>query len=267
MAENKDVFFRELARTRKSIRKFKSDPVPRSIIENAIKIAQRAPTSCSGQQYSFIWVTDAKKKEQLASTCSKLINKAPELIVPCVDMRRLSQFVESAGSTLKEGPLTALVIGYTDTVLAATFFMLALESYGLGSCCLGSFQSKAGQVAEILGLPSGVLPTFGIVFGYPAENPPPRPRISPSLILHENAYRDPTDSDLAESIMMMNRLKHERYYVKYAGKDPNYGWNDHLVHKWGGEWLKEVEQELLNSLKKQGFFPSANERGDDDNAR
>ncbi len=258
MTELGEKSFRKLALDRKSIRRFKKDPIPRSVIEDAIQIAQRAPTSCSGQQYSFIWVTSEEKKELLARTCSKLVLRAPELMIPCVDMRRLSLFVKKVGSDLQEGPLTALIIGYTDTVLAATFFMLALESYGIGSCCLGSFQSKAGKVAEILELPRGVLPTFGIVFGYPEENPPPRPRISPSLVLHENTYREPTDNELDDSILRMNILKDEGYYVKYAGKDPNYGWNDHLVHKWGGKWLKNVEQEMLDSLREQGFFPSEN---------
>lgn len=256
MTADKDMVFRNLARNRRSIRRFKPISVPRSLIEEAIQVAQRAPTSCSGQQYSFVWVRDPNKKEQLAQECSKLVLRAPELMVPCVDVRRLTQFAKKAGTTLKEGPLTALIMGYTDTVLAATFFMLALESHGLGCCCLGSFQTKAGKVAEILQLPRGVLPTFGIVFGYPDENPPTRPRIHWELVLHEDTYRDPSDDELEENMEHMSLfLKNEGYYVKYAGKDPSYGWKDHLVHKWGGDWLKTVERELLASLKAQGFFP------------
>ncbi len=250
------VSFRELVMNRKSIRKFKNDPISREIIEDAVTIAQKAPTSCSGQQYSFIWVKDSDKKKRLAEICSKLILKAPELMVPCVDVRRLERFVDMAGAKLKEGPLTALIIGYTDAVLAAAYFMLALDSHGIGSCCLGSFQSKAKQVADILELPPGVLPIFGIVFGYPDESPPTRPRIPVNLVLHENTYQEPTEQEIREGIEFMNdRLKEEGYYVKYAGRDPSYGWNDHLVNKWGGEWLRDVEKEFIESFKELGFFP------------
>jgi nitroreductase len=52
----------EAIKTRKSIRAFKSDPVPQDIIRNIIEQAQRAPSWANTQPWEFAVVTGAKLK-------------------------------------------------------------------------------------------------------------------------------------------------------------------------------------------------------------
>lgn len=50
---------------------------------------------------------------------------------------------------------------------ASTTIMLAAESYGLASCCLGAF--SAAKLAEVLQLPETIKPELVIALGYPAH--------------------------------------------------------------------------------------------------
>ena len=49
--------YEEVVRGRRSIRGFKSDPVPRAVIEDVISLATRAPSSVNTQPWHFYVVT------------------------------------------------------------------------------------------------------------------------------------------------------------------------------------------------------------------
>src|ERR1700761_1803926 len=51
--------FEELVHTRKSVRGFKTDPVPRAVIEEIIEIAKRAPSSMNTQPWHIHVLTGA----------------------------------------------------------------------------------------------------------------------------------------------------------------------------------------------------------------
>ena len=52
-------------RTRRSVRHFSSDPVPRELIENALLVAGSAPSGANQQPWSFVAVSDERTKMRI----------------------------------------------------------------------------------------------------------------------------------------------------------------------------------------------------------
>ena len=63
----------------------------------------------------------------------------------------------------------------------------AANMLGLGACWLGMHprQERMSKVAEMLGLPTGMLPIAGIAIGWPGENPPPQTRLKDEMVHYE----------------------------------------------------------------------------------
>jgi iodotyrosine deiodinase len=57
--------FLELMRTRRSVRRFSSDPVPHELIENAIATAGTSPSGAHQQPWTFVVVADAETKRRI----------------------------------------------------------------------------------------------------------------------------------------------------------------------------------------------------------
>ncbi|MGF1469237.1 MAG: nitroreductase family protein [Sandaracinaceae bacterium] len=61
----------ELARQRRSVRHFAPDPVPREVIENAIRIAGTAPSGAHRQPWYFVAIGDPDRKRRLREAAEK----------------------------------------------------------------------------------------------------------------------------------------------------------------------------------------------------
>jgi nitroreductase len=57
--------FLELMRTRRSVRHFSSEPVPRGLVEDALLVAGSAPSGANQQPWSFVVVSDQETKERI----------------------------------------------------------------------------------------------------------------------------------------------------------------------------------------------------------
>lgn len=64
MEEKSSAFFEHM-KSRHSIRKFSNKPVPKSVIENAIKTAGRAPNGANHQPWHFCAISSAQVKQQI----------------------------------------------------------------------------------------------------------------------------------------------------------------------------------------------------------
>src|SRR6266545_4901819 len=58
-------------RTRRSIRRFKADPVPDSVIQNILATATFAPSAHNRQPWRFVVLTTQEIKEHLANAIAK----------------------------------------------------------------------------------------------------------------------------------------------------------------------------------------------------
>lgn len=61
----------EVAQNRRSVRMFSSEPVPREIIENAIRIAGTAPSGANRQPWHFVAINDPKMKQEIRTVAEK----------------------------------------------------------------------------------------------------------------------------------------------------------------------------------------------------
>jgi nitroreductase len=165
--------FLELAAARRSVRKYKPEPVEREKLELCLEAARLAPSACNAQPYRFIIVDEPELKEKFCreafsgvySAC-KFASAAPALLAVVSDTGKLTAWL---GNQVQDTNFRLMDIG-----IAAEHFVLAAAEQGLGTCWLGWFSAKGA--AKALGLGRGKKVEILISVGYPAEAPAARPR-------------------------------------------------------------------------------------------
>ena len=172
-------------------------PVEREVIVDCLRVAVQAPTASNEQNWRFLIVTDPDKRAAIAEiyrtsgeeylahaaattedpqtrrvyesahALSTTLAQVPVHVIPCIEGR------------LDGAPLALAAAGWASIIPAAWSFMLALRARGLGSVWTTLHLVRAGEVAELLGIPDNVtqaalLPvayTIGTDFK-PAKRPP-----------------------------------------------------------------------------------------------
>ncbi len=173
-----------------SARYYKSDPVPGETVEILIAAAQRTSSSSNLQAYSVIAVTDATKRARLAELCGNQehIAQAPVFLAWCADLARLDRACELRGYTQVTDYVENFLVAAVDAAIAAQTAALAAESLGLGICYIGSIRNNTQAVIDLLELPRLVFPITGMTVGWPAAQPPIRPRLPLRGVLHWEHY-------------------------------------------------------------------------------
>lgn len=135
-----DVF--ESIRRRRSVREYRSDPVPPEILERMMEALRLAPSACNYQPWRFIVVADPKIREKLAEASHRqmFVAEAPVVLVGCA-LPRLAY--KKMGETWNSADV--------DVTIALDHLMLAAASEGLGTCWIGSFDEL--EVKRLLHVP------------------------------------------------------------------------------------------------------------------
>ena len=175
----------EAIRTRRSIRHYEPDPIPEEKINTVLEAARWAPSWRNSQCWRFIIVKDRERKEKLTQTLPSwnrallAIKEAPVVIVACAELGK-SGFHEGKPITDK-GDWWYMF----DVALAMQNLTLAAHSLGLGTVHIGAFDAQ--KVAQLLGVPQGVVVLEMILLGYPAEKGkiPSRKELS-ELVFYES---------------------------------------------------------------------------------
>lgn len=155
-------------RERRSVRKFKPDPVSDELVNAVLEAGRWAPSWANTQCWRFVVVRDPEIKAKLAETkshnnpASEAIRIAPVTIVICAEL-------EKSGYYKGEAPTDKGDWFMFDTALAAQNMMLAAHSFGLGTVPVGLF--NAAKAGEVLGVPQNVAVVLMMPLGYPAEKP------------------------------------------------------------------------------------------------
>ena len=236
----------------KSVRKFKKQPVADELLERIIKCAQHAATSEFIQAYTVIKVTDQKTKETFYSevTSQKPILNAPVFLVFCADVSRLLRASEMNQRQAPESYVEyteTFLMASVDAAIAAQNAVLAAESEGLGCTYIGGIRNNLPKVMELLDIPKGVYPVFGMVLGYPETNTDEaaKPRLPLTVVLKEGKYH--TDGE-EEQIREYDEVIRQ-YYIERTGGNRDETWSMQMsdfVEKPQRPFLKDV-------LEKQGF--------------
>jgi len=239
-----------------SVRRYLSDPVSVQIVEAIVAAGQRSSTSSNLQTYSVVAIADAEKKSRMAELCAnqRQILQAPVFLVWCADLSRLDRVCDARGYQQETSYVESFLVAAVDAALAMQTAALAAESLGLGMCYIGAVRNQPQEVIELLRLPELVFPVSGMTLGWPAIDPPVRPRLPLEAILHWEAYDSSQEADALEAydrIMMETGIYRGRQ-VNVPGSRGNvedYGWLEHSARRVS----TPVRTELRKVLRDQGF--------------
>jgi len=174
--------------SRRSIRRYRPDPVPRDVIEALLKAAIWAPSAHNRQPWRFCVIESAARREALASAMgarlrrdlaadgmpADLIEKdaarsyarmtsAPLIIVLCLSMADMDRYADERRN------LNEYVMAAQSTAMAGQNLLLAAHEAGLGACWMCAPLFCPDVVGATLELPDDWQPQALITLGYPAE--------------------------------------------------------------------------------------------------
>jgi nitroreductase len=157
--------------SRRSIRKFRPDPVPDELILKILDVARYAPSARNSQPWVFIVVKDPEIKKKLANVhlWAKPLENAPVgIVVACnTEVSPESYQVDCANATMQ--------------------IMLAAHALGLGTVWLQTLRNVS-EIQGIVGLPKNYVPVAMLALGYPDERPSPKKRKELKEIVYLNRY-------------------------------------------------------------------------------
>ncbi|HZU04954.1 MAG TPA: nitroreductase family protein [Chloroflexota bacterium] len=192
----------EALRGRRSVRRYRPDPVPRALVETVLAAAAWAPSPHHSAPWRFVVLTRPEAKARLASAMAEAwradlerdgvaptriatllarsqerLRHAPVVIVLCITEERLDRYPD-ARRQAAERTMAAQSAG-----AALQNVMLAAHARGLATCWLCAPLFCPETVTATLGLDPALHPQALLTLGYPAAPPPPRARPSLDTLL------------------------------------------------------------------------------------
>jgi len=175
----------EAIKGRRSIRKYKPDPVSEEALRVLMEAVRWAPSWANTQCWEVIIVRDPNMKSALANTLTKTnpslssMTEAPLVIVLC-GKKGVSGFKKGEAATVKGDWLMF------DTGIAMQTLCLTAHSLGLGTVVVGLFDHKKAE--EILGVPQNAEIVAMTPLGYPAVEGSAPKRKEPSEFVFYDRY-------------------------------------------------------------------------------
>jgi F420 biosynthesis protein FbiB-like protein len=176
--------------TRRSIRRFKRDPIPDSVIEQILSTATYAPSAHNRQPWRFCVVTDSSVKSQLANAMAKdferdltldgiapekiqvqikrskdRINSTPVVILLCLDMSEMDYYPDEKRQYAERMMAVQSVAG------AGLQLLLAAHAEGLGGVWTCGPLFAQETIQKTLNLSESWEPQAMFFIGYPDETP------------------------------------------------------------------------------------------------
>ncbi len=238
----------DLMKHHRSIRKFTDEPIPEALLADLIEAGQGAATSSFLQGTTVIRVTRPQTRAQFVELAGKqaYIASAPEFLVFCADLRRSSACCAMHGAKAVEGMTEHFIIATVDVALFAQNVALAAESAGLGICYIGAVRNDPQRASELLELPHGVYPVFGMCIGKPAQDPEVKPRLPLPVVLKQDVYRDEGDA----AIIAEYDERVRAYYQSRTGNPKEQCWSEQMSGLLG----REARPHMREFLSKRGFL-------------
>jgi len=155
----------EAIKGRRSIRKYKPDPVPEGALHTVLEAVKWAPSWANTQCWEVVIIKDRKVASQLADTLpagnpgKSAMVEAPLSLVLCAK-KGVSGYYKGQVTTDKGDWLMF------DTGIAMQNLCLAAHALGLGTVIIGMFDHK--KAAGALGVPENIEVVAMTPLGYPA---------------------------------------------------------------------------------------------------
>ncbi len=189
---------RDAIEQRRSIRRFKPDPIPDAHVHALLDAARLAPSGSNTQPWRFKIVTDADIKRKLAAVAYQqmFIAEAPLVLVCCADLQHARDSMLSRSQDLerraaREGGAAHILRDRADQLktvdvkdmapsaalnvaIAVEHIVLRALDFGLGTCWVRLFNEQ--KIRALFGWGEYMHVVALLPVGYPAETPAPRPR-------------------------------------------------------------------------------------------
>lgn len=174
--------------SRRSIRRYTSDPVPQDVIKRLLAGAIWAPSAHNRQPWRFAVVETPEQKEQLALAMGKALRRdleadgvaediisadvrrshermtsAPVLIVVCLSMLDMDVYPDQRRMDNEH------IMAVQSTAMAGQNLLLAAYDAGLGACWMCAPLFCPEVVSTTLALPNDWQAQGLITLGYPAQ--------------------------------------------------------------------------------------------------
>jgi len=205
MSQENLLSTKEAMSRRRSIRKFKPDPVPEECITALLESARLAPSGCNAQPWRFKVVRDPDKRLLLAQAAHNqmFIAEAPVVIVCCADVQGyLDGSVSGIQDLGKIGAVEDQVVKVlvknigqlrtysveqlgariaANVAIAIEHMVLRALDFGLGTCWIRFLDAE--KIKRMFGWGEKIFVVALLPVGYPAEAPAPRKRLPMEALL------------------------------------------------------------------------------------
>lgn len=181
------AIFADLIRERRSIRRYRPEPLPRGLVERLIDGARHAPSAHNRQPWRFAILDKLEDKERLATAMGARLradraadNDAPEaierdvatsharlvaapaVVVACATLADMDTYPDARRAEAER------LMAVQSTAMAVQNLLLLAHTEGLGACWMCAPLFCPDAVIAALDLPADWEPQALVTIGYPA---------------------------------------------------------------------------------------------------
>ncbi len=241
-------------KTRRTIRKYTTEPVDETLLNELLDTAMRTQTMGNLQLYSVVVTRDEEMKRRL-SPChfgQPMVTEAPVVLTVCADFNRTTRWCEERKADPGYDNVLSFINAASDALLFTQTFCNLAEERGLGICYLGTTVYQPQQIIDILQLPRLVMPVATLTVGWPAEEPAQSDRLPLEAIVHNETYHDYSAADIDRFYTFKESLPENQHFVEINHKETlAQVFTDLRYTRRDNEALSTV---LLDTLRRQGFL-------------
>lgn len=189
--------FLNLAKSRRSIRKYTDQGVSQEVVAKILEAGRLAPSGNNAQPWRFIVIRDQGLKNKLREVAGKydFITKAPLVLAVVADPKaKMKSVYDKADAPSADKPPTIAVIkAVRDATIAADHMVMAAQDLGLGTCWVAKYEQE--DIKPVLGVPEECYVVTLITVGHAAETPRPTSRHALAEIVFEEKYGHRVECD------------------------------------------------------------------------
>jgi nitroreductase len=173
----------EAIHSRRSVRAYTFQPVPRELIGELVRDAAQAPPPFAGQvPWTFNVIQGADRIAGYGARAKQYAREnSPE-------GGRAAWIEREDFKVFWDAPVVVIISGpVEDCCRAGQLLILSAHARGLGACWVGAPMAwlRAPEAKAEIGIPSDLTPVSAICVGYAASGPEPRERAEPTVIWRE----------------------------------------------------------------------------------
>ncbi len=145
-------------RKRRSVRQYCDRAIPEEVMMGMREALRFAPSACNYQPWHFIFVQEAKLREEVARIARKQdwMARAPVIVVGLGDADHAYPRMGGYWNSME-----------VDVAIALDHLTLAAAAEGLGTCWIGAFDEA--KIRPVLNIPDHMKIVAMTPLGYPAE--------------------------------------------------------------------------------------------------